>query len=109
MKLRINEDVEFTSNIHGIDNITFEPDTDAFGNVVSSPEVCPDCGCETCMCDQEFNMYECLEALAFVFLLASNDIHTIHVNACGDNFKELHVEADDLYKILGEYSDTCFV
>lgn len=109
MKLRISEDVEFTSDIQGIDNITFEPDTDAFGNVMSSPEVCPDCGCETCVCgEQEFNMYECLEALAFVFLLASNDIHTIHVNACGDNFKELHVEADDLYKILGEYSDTCF-
>ena len=73
MKLRINEDVEFTSDIQGIDNITFEPDTDAFGNVMSSPEVCPDCGCETCVCgEQEFNMYELSILMHAVFFYASH-------------------------------------
>ena len=52
--------------------------------------------------------FEDLEALGFVFTLASNDIHTIHVNACGENFKELHESADELYKEFNEYADTCF-
>lgn len=54
------------------------------------------------------NLYEDLEALGFVFTLASNDIHTIHVNAAGTNFMQLHLDADELYKQLGEYADTCF-
>ena len=53
------------------------------------------------------SMYENLEALGFVFLLASNDIHTIHVNAKGKNFTRLHLEADELYKQFGDYGDTC--
>ena len=53
------------------------------------------------------DMYENLEALGFVFLLASNDIHTVHVNAKGKNFTRLHLEADELYKKLNEYGDTC--
>ena len=53
------------------------------------------------------NFYEDLEALGFVFLLASNDIHTIHINAKGKNFTRLHLEADELYKQLNEYGDTC--
>lgn len=52
--------------------------------------------------------YEDLEALGFVFTLASNDIHTIHINACGENFAELHESADELYKLLGDYADNCF-
>lgn len=54
------------------------------------------------------NFYEDLEALGFVFTLASNDIHTIHVNACGENFQELHESADELYKLFNDYADTCF-
>lgn len=53
------------------------------------------------------SVYDNLEALGFVFLLASNDIHTIHVNAKGKNFTRLHLEADELYKQLGDYGDTC--
>lgn len=52
------------------------------------------------------SIYENIEALGFVFMLASNDIHTIHINASGINFQELHETADELYKQLNEYSDT---
>jgi DNA-binding ferritin-like protein len=55
----------------------------------------------------ENDFYEDLEALGFVFILASNDIHTIHVNACGENFKELHESCDELYKLLNDYADKC--
>ena len=48
-----------------------------------------------------------LEKLGFVFLLASNDIHTIHINATGKDFTRLHLEADELYKQLNEYGDVC--
>lgn len=51
--------------------------------------------------------YEDLEALGFVFMLASNDIHTIHINACGKEFTRLHLATDELYKLLNDYSDTC--
>lgn len=53
------------------------------------------------------DVYEDLEALGFVFMLASNDIHTIHINACGKDFTRLHLETDELYKKLNEFSDTC--
>lgn len=53
------------------------------------------------------NVYEDLEALGFVFMLASNDIHTIHINAQGKDFTRLHLDTDELYKQLNEYSDTC--
>lgn len=52
-------------------------------------------------------IYEDLEALGFVLMLASNDIHTIHINSCGSNFKELHESADYLYKLLADYADEC--
>lgn len=52
-------------------------------------------------------VYEDLEALGFVLMLASNDIHTIHINAHGKDFTRLHLETDELYKQLNEYSDTC--
>lgn len=54
------------------------------------------------------NIYENIEALGMLFTAASNDIHTIHVNACGTNFNTLHLDADDLYKTLAEYADTAF-
>ena len=57
---------------------------------------------------EQTSVYEDIEALGFVFTLASNDIHTIHVNACGANFKELHESANELYKLLFDYADTCF-
>ena len=55
----------------------------------------------------DYNIYEDIEALAFVFTLASNDIHTIHINARGENFKELHESCDELYKLLADYADEC--
>ena len=128
MKLTIREnfdsigsnEVIFTPDFDDFDvtddsslDIDFTPDFDVYGNAIGSEDsvaVCADCGNEICTCqecEEEFDMYECLEALGFIFMMASNDIHTIHVNACGENFKELHESADELYKLLNEYSDTC--
>lgn len=121
MKLNIREDIESWFSIEdALDNpitdkdvldVEFTPDFDVYGNTISSKE--PNeveyddvYNCENCDCE-ETDIYEDLEALGFVFMLASNDIHTIHVNACGENFKELHESADELYKLLNEYSDTC--
>ena len=116
MKLTIKEDFDsigsndviFTPD--GFDDVAnidvdFEPDFDVYGNEIETTSI-PDDTCDHCECE-EFNMYECLEALGFIFMMASNDIHTIHVNACGENFQELHETADELYKLLNEYSDTC--
>lgn len=116
MKLTIKEDFDsigsneviFTPD--GFDDVAnidvdFEPDFDVYGNEIETTSIPVD-ACDNCECE-EFNMYECLEALGFIFMMASNDIHTIHVNACGENFQELHETADELYKLLNEYSDTC--
>lgn len=116
MKLTIKEDFDsigsneviFTPD--GFDDVAnidvdFEPDFDVYGNEIETTSIPVD-SCDNCECE-EFNMYECLEALGFIFMMASNDIHTIHVNACGENFQELHETADELYKLLNEYSDTC--
>ena len=102
MKL-IYEDVDivFTPDEELLQSV---PDVDVFGNSLGTCDVC---GCEDCICETEANIYEDLEALGFVFMLASNDIHTIHINSCGANFKELHESADYLYKLLNDYSDTC--
>lgn len=116
MRLTIKEDFDsigsneviFTPD--GFDDVAnidvdFEPDFDVYGNEIEATSISND----TCddECEEEFNMYECLEALGFIFMMASNDIHTIHINACGENFQELHETADELYKLLNEYSDTC--
>jgi DNA-binding ferritin-like protein len=90
MKLRIREDFDSTTSI----GTEYNP--------VSVFDAVDDISLN------ESNFYEDLEALGFVFTLAANDIHTIHVNACGENFKELHLSADELYKILGDYADTAF-
>lgn len=117
MKLTIKEDFDsigsneviFTPD--GFDDVAnidvdFEPDFDVYGNEIETTSISADtCGDE---CEEEFNMYEGLEAVAFIFTLASNDIHTIHINACGENFKELHESADELYKLLNDYADECF-
>ena len=55
----------------------------------------------------EQDIYEDLEALGFAFCTAANDIHTVHINACGPNFKQLHDCADELYNLLGDYADEC--
>lgn len=86
MKLRIREDFDSTTSI----GTEFNPPVD---DMVDS---------------NVNNFYENLEALGFVFTLASNDVHTIHVNACGENFKELHETANTLYDLLGDYADTAF-
>ena len=97
--------------------VAFTPDFDIYGtpmDVFPETTECPICGCEDCVCDVEtvesneaVQIYEDLEALGFVFMFASNDIHTIHINACGENFKQLHEAADELYKLLNDYSDHC--
>ena len=90
MKLFIKEefDVEFTSDFN-IDQLP-EPE-----EIVSEVETA------------EPDIYEDLEALGFAFCTASNDIHTVHINACGKNFKELHECAKDLYELLDNYADEC--
>lgn len=55
----------------------------------------------------EIDIWEDLEALGFMFSAAANDVHTIHINACGENFKELHECANDLYDLLDSYADQC--
>ena len=95
MKLTIKEDFDsigsndviFTPD--GFDDVAnidvdFEPDFDVYGNEIETTSI-PDDTCDHCECE-EFNMYECLE---------------------GENFQELHETADELYKLLNEYSDTC--
>lgn len=52
-------------------------------------------------------IYDKLEPLGLTCLLAANDIHTIHINAKGVNFKELHLEAKELYELLEDIGDTC--
>lgn len=49
-----------------------------------------------------------LETLGYIFTLASNDVHTVHINACGENFTELHEKANEIYDTLGDYADTAF-
>ena len=60
----------------------------------------------------EFNtdksQYDLLEELGRYFTLAANDVHTVHVNACGNNFNTLHEIANDLYDYLGECADRAF-
>jgi DNA-binding ferritin-like protein len=58
--------------------------------------------------DAEQDMYASLEELGYIFTLASNDVHTVHVNACGKDFYTLHGIANDLYEYLGDCADTCF-
>lgn len=54
------------------------------------------------------NVYEKFELLGHVLYLASNDIHTIHINATGPQFQELHSVADTLRIRLFELVDACF-
>ncbi|MBO7212349.1 MAG: hypothetical protein J6V44_15285 [Methanobrevibacter sp.] len=107
MKLMFEDaEVIFTPDDSLLLDVAEPTATDVFGNALTSDNVCDVCGCEVFTCD-ETNVYEDLEALGFVFMLASNDIHTIHINSCGANFKELHESADYLYKLLNDYSDEC--
>lgn len=113
MKLRIAEnmgdkDVYFTPSIQlETDMQPMENTQDAFGIELPVNNGDPD----AIIADEEdtvnASIYEDLEALGFVFMFASNDIHTIHINACGENFKELHETANELYDILNDYSDHC--
>ena len=93
-KLRINEDFDSTTSIGTeLDN----PVTDSDSVVYDYDDVYTD--------TDAGGYYDSLEKLGFIMLLASNDIHTIHVNACGTNFTRLHLEADDIYNKLNEYGD----
>ena len=117
MKLYVKEDFDsiggneviFTSDMDNISgDVEFTPDsceTDVYGNCITNADIIQDV--EADIEENEFSMYEGLEAIGFIFMLASNDIHTIHINACGENFKELHESADELYKLLSDYSDHC--
>ena len=49
-----------------------------------------------------------LETLGYILAIASNDVHTIHINACGENFTELHEKAYEIYHKLWDYSDNAF-
>ena len=49
-----------------------------------------------------------LETLGYILTLASNDVHTIHINACGENFTELHEKAYEIYYKLWDCADTAF-
>lgn len=49
-----------------------------------------------------------LETLGYILTLASNDVHTIHINACGENFTELHEKAYEIYYKLWECADVAF-
>ena len=51
--------------------------------------------------------YEALEAIGMALIQASNDVHTIHINAVGKDFTRLHLEADEIYTKLAEYADQC--
>ena len=106
-KLYINEspEVVFTPDFAIPETNVFE--TGDFADYASyadldsaSEEMCADNAC--CECG---DIYAQLEGLGMLFSLAANDVHTVHINACGANFKELHECADDLYEILGGYSD----
>lgn len=105
MKLYINENFESTTSI----GAEFNPQTDLL-NVI--PDVMQDLsqysGAVPVADPYVSSPYENLEALGMLFTVASNDIHTIHVNACGKDFMRLHLDADELYKQLSEYADTCF-
>ncbi len=98
--IRISEDFESTTSI----GTEYDPpvfESGDFDEYAKDIEVIDTTG------EPVVSVYENLEALGFVFLLASNDIHTIHVNAKGKNFTRLHLEADELYKQFGDYGDTC--
>ena len=101
MKLRIREDFESTTSIGTDFNPISVFETGDFNEYGTDVDI-------TTAMGEIDTFYEDIEALGFVFTLASNDIHTIHVNACGENFKELHESADELYKAFAEYADTCF-
>lgn len=111
MKLTIMEDFESTTSIgtqlNPITDIFTQGDFSEYGKDVDIDSAMEpiqnfDSYVHDCVA-----IYEDLEALGFVFMLASNDIHTIHINACGKDFTRLHLETDELYKQLNEFSDTC--
>ena len=113
MKLRIYEgvgdkDVYFTPSIQLETDMQPKENTqDAFGIELPVNNGDPDAIIADEVDTIDASIYEDLETLGFVFMFASNDIHTIHINACGENFKELHETADELYKLLNDYSDQC--
>ena len=94
MKLNIKEDFDSTTSI----GTELDPVADS-SVAFDYDDVYTDTG--------SHDEYGELEKLGFAFLLASNDIHTIHVNACGTNFTRLHLEADELYNKLNEFGDHC--
>lgn len=105
-KLRINESAEivFTPDFDVQDNVFTSGDFDEYADFGDFDDFNDDGYVE----DTECNVYECLEALGFMFSLAANDVHTVHINACGDNFQELHECADEVYNLLNGYSDHAF-
>lgn len=52
--------------------------------------------------------YITLQHLGNIFTAAGNSIHTIHINACGDNFQELHEKAQEIYEYFFECADRCY-
>lgn len=114
MKLSISENFETTLSpqMNPLSVMTvgdfpvYDPGLEPQSNVISPDplQVQTEETCEDGCCG---NMYENLEALGFVFLLASNDIHTIHINAKGKDFTRLHLEANEVYDKLNEFGDTC--
>lgn len=110
MKISISENFELAAdmapiNVMGIGDFSFY---DTESETVPSVLGCDPLNVEkNCDCPKCCNMYENLEALGFVFLLASNDIHTIHINAKGKDFTRLHIEANEVYDKLNEFGDTC--
>lgn len=113
MKLSINENFESTTSIgtqfNPISNIMSVSQGEP-GIIGSDPLGVTTSGIfNTAVPDiiQVQSIYDRLEALGLTCLLAANDIHTVHINAKGVNFKELHLEAKDLYELLEEIGDTC--
>jgi DNA-binding ferritin-like protein len=105
MKLYINEDFESTTSI----GTEFNPPIELLNVLPDAVQDLSQYGGAVPVADTYVSSpYENLEALGMLFTVASNDIHTIHVNACGKDFMRLHLDADELYKQLAEYADTCF-
>jgi DNA-binding ferritin-like protein len=110
MKISISENFELATNMTPInvmgigDFSVYDTESETVPSVLGCDPLNAE---QNCDCPECRNMYENLEALGFVFLLASNDIHTIHINAKGKDFTRLHIEANEVYDKLNEFGDTC--
>lgn len=110
MKISISENFELAANMTPInvmgigDFSVYDTESETVPSVLGCDPLNVE---QNCDCPECCNMYENLESLGFVFLLASNDIHTIHINAKGKDFTRLHLEANEVYDKLNEFGDTC--